>query len=182
MALKEYKPGTAFTGVIGRTFDVSEPAWPEPLREEGPQRLVHRAGRHRLRPDGLLWQPDQDAEHRCAGGQRTGLQQHAHHGAVLAHQSVHLDRAQSSLERDVMHHRGFHRVPGRQRLHPVRERHAVGDPAPKGLQHLRPRQVAPDAGGSDFGGGTVPTVGHWAAASSATTGSSAATPISSTRN
>jgi arylsulfatase len=32
MALKEYKPGAAFTGVIGRTFDVSEPAWPEPLR------------------------------------------------------------------------------------------------------------------------------------------------------
>ena len=34
MALKEYKPGTAFTGVIGRTFDVSEPAWPEPLRSK----------------------------------------------------------------------------------------------------------------------------------------------------
>ena len=32
MALKEYKPGTAFNGVIGRTFDVSEPAWPEPNR------------------------------------------------------------------------------------------------------------------------------------------------------
>jgi arylsulfatase A-like enzyme len=32
MALKEYKPGTAFTGVVGRTFDVSSPAWPEPLR------------------------------------------------------------------------------------------------------------------------------------------------------
>lgn len=32
MELKEYKPGTAFTGVIGRTFDVSSPAWPEPLR------------------------------------------------------------------------------------------------------------------------------------------------------
>ena len=28
MALKEYKPGTAFPGVIGRTFDVSSPAWP----------------------------------------------------------------------------------------------------------------------------------------------------------
>ena len=27
MALKEYKPGTAFTGVVGRTFDVSSPAW-----------------------------------------------------------------------------------------------------------------------------------------------------------
>jgi len=32
MALKEYKPGTAFPGVIGRTADVSKPAWPEPLR------------------------------------------------------------------------------------------------------------------------------------------------------
>jgi len=32
MSLKEYKPGTAFPGVIGRTFDVSEPAWPKPLR------------------------------------------------------------------------------------------------------------------------------------------------------
>jgi arylsulfatase len=32
MPLKEYEPGTAFTGVIGRTFDRSEPAWPKPLR------------------------------------------------------------------------------------------------------------------------------------------------------
>lgn len=32
MPLKEYQPGTAFTGVIGRTFDVSSPAWPQPLR------------------------------------------------------------------------------------------------------------------------------------------------------
>jgi arylsulfatase len=32
MSLKEYKPGTAFNGVIGRTFDQSKPAWPEPLR------------------------------------------------------------------------------------------------------------------------------------------------------
>jgi arylsulfatase A-like enzyme len=30
--LKEYKPGTGFNGVIGRTFDVSSPAWPQPLR------------------------------------------------------------------------------------------------------------------------------------------------------
>jgi arylsulfatase A-like enzyme len=41
MALKEYKPGTAFNGVIGRTFDVSSPAWPEPLRakEDAPNIL-----------------------------------------------------------------------------------------------------------------------------------------------
>ena len=32
MPLKEYEPGTAFNGVIGRTFDQSEPAWPKPLR------------------------------------------------------------------------------------------------------------------------------------------------------
>ncbi|MGC8493026.1 MAG: arylsulfatase, partial [Syntrophobacteraceae bacterium] len=32
MSLKEYKPGEAFPGVIGRTFDQSSPAWPEPLR------------------------------------------------------------------------------------------------------------------------------------------------------
>jgi arylsulfatase A-like enzyme len=30
--LVEYKSGAAFPGVIGRTFDVSSPAWPEPLR------------------------------------------------------------------------------------------------------------------------------------------------------
>ena len=32
MSLNEYKPGTAFTGVRGRTYDQSEPAWPEPPR------------------------------------------------------------------------------------------------------------------------------------------------------
>src|SRR3954471_8006833 len=32
MALKEYKPGTAFPGFIGRTTDVSTPAWPHPTR------------------------------------------------------------------------------------------------------------------------------------------------------
>lgn len=32
MSLQEYKPGQPFPGVIGRTFDVSKPAWPEPLR------------------------------------------------------------------------------------------------------------------------------------------------------
>jgi arylsulfatase len=32
MPLNEYKPGTAFPGVIGRTADVSTPAWPKPNR------------------------------------------------------------------------------------------------------------------------------------------------------
>ena len=32
MAIKEYVPGTAFPGVIGRTISESEPAWPAPIR------------------------------------------------------------------------------------------------------------------------------------------------------
>lgn len=32
MGLREYPSGTAFPGVIGRTADVSSPAWPEPVR------------------------------------------------------------------------------------------------------------------------------------------------------
>ena len=32
MSLQEYRSGTAFPGVIGRTADVSTPAWPEPIR------------------------------------------------------------------------------------------------------------------------------------------------------
>jgi len=32
MALREYKSGTTFRGVIGRTIQGSSPAWPEPPR------------------------------------------------------------------------------------------------------------------------------------------------------
>lgn len=32
MAMKEYRPGAAFPGVVGRTFDQSSPAWPMPNR------------------------------------------------------------------------------------------------------------------------------------------------------
>jgi len=32
MGLKEYKPGEAFNGTIGRTVDQSSSAWPMPLR------------------------------------------------------------------------------------------------------------------------------------------------------
>ena len=41
MALTEYKPGTAFPGVVGRTSEQSSPAWPEPLRaKEGAPNVV----------------------------------------------------------------------------------------------------------------------------------------------
>ena len=32
MALREYEPGTTFSGVIGKTADRSQPAWPAPNR------------------------------------------------------------------------------------------------------------------------------------------------------
>jgi arylsulfatase len=32
MSLKEYKPGTTFTGRMGRTVSESDPAWPAPIR------------------------------------------------------------------------------------------------------------------------------------------------------
>ena len=32
MSLKEYKPGTTFTGRMGRTVSESERAWPAPVR------------------------------------------------------------------------------------------------------------------------------------------------------
>lgn len=34
MSIREYKPGTTFTGVIGRTVDQSSPAWPKPVRSK----------------------------------------------------------------------------------------------------------------------------------------------------
>ncbi|MGB3999686.1 MAG: arylsulfatase [Desulfomonilia bacterium] len=41
MPLKEYKPGTAFPGIVGRTVDQSQPAWPEPLRaKEGASNVL----------------------------------------------------------------------------------------------------------------------------------------------
>ena len=157
MALKEYKPGTAFTGVIGRTFDVSEPAWPEPLRskEGAPNVLFIVQDDTGFGQMGCYGSPIKTPNIDALAANGLPLQQHAHHGALLADAVVHLDRTQSSLERDVVHHRGLDRVPGRQRLHPVRERHAVGDSPAAGLQHLRHRQVAPDARGSDFSGGPV---------------------------
>jgi len=42
MPLNEYKPGAAFPGVIGRTADVSTPAWPMPNRaKEGAPNVLY---------------------------------------------------------------------------------------------------------------------------------------------
>ncbi len=98
-----------------------------------------------LRAPRLLRLADPDAQPRPPRGERAALHQHAHDGALLAEPLLHADRAQPPLERDVVHHRGRDRLPGRQRPHPVRERVPLRDPARARLQHLRRRQVAPHA-------------------------------------
>ena len=157
MALKEYKPGTAFTGVIGRTFDVSEPAWPEPLRskEGAPNVLFIVQDDTGFGQMGCYGSPIKTPNIDALAA--NGLRFNNMHTTALCSPTrcVRADRAQSPLERDVVHHGRLDRVPGRQRQHPVRERPAVGDSPAAGLQHLRPRQVALDAGGSDLRGGTV---------------------------
>ena len=72
MPLKEYEPGTAFNGVIGRTYDQSEPAWPKPLRAKdgAPNVLVivlDDTGCGQMGPDGSpIETPNMDAV--AAGG------------------------------------------------------------------------------------------------------------------
>ena len=131
MALKEYKPGTAFTGVIGRTFDVSSPAWPQPLRAQRghAERVVHHSGRYWLWAARLLWKSHQDTEHRRA--RRNGLRYNNMHTTALCSPTRscvipgrnHHSNAMSCITE------GSTGYPGQQRQHPVRERFPVGDAA-----------------------------------------------------
>ena len=184
MSLKEYKPGTAFTGVIGRTFDVSSPAWPEPLRakEGAPNVLFIVQDDTGFGQMGCYGSPIATPNIDALAPERPALQQHAHDGAVLADPVVHSDRPQSPLERDVVHHRRIDRVSGRERLHPVRERLPLRDAAAEGLQHVCARQVAPDAGRPDLGGRPVRSLAARARLRALSTGSSAAIPTSTTRS
>ena len=181
MALKEYKPGQAFHGVIGRTFDVSKPALAERRTAPVTARRTFCSSCSTTPASGssaaTAARSARPTSTALAAG-RAALHQHAHHGAVLAVALVHAHRAQPPLQRHGVHHRGLDGLSGLQRLHPVRERLPVRDPAAARLQHVRRRQVAPDAGGADVGAPGRTTAGRWAAASSATTASSAATRTS----
>ena len=124
MSLKEYKPGTAFTGRMGRTVSESAPAWPapypvQPRRAEHP---LHCPRRHRLWAVRLLWLTDQHTQPRPAGAERPSLHEHAHHGAVLAVAVLHAERAKPPLQRHGVHHRRVDGLPRLQWRGPVRER------------------------------------------------------------
>ncbi len=64
MALNEYKPGTPFSGVIGRTADDSSPAWPAQLRAKkgAPNVLFIVLDDTGFGQLGCYRQPDRDAQ------------------------------------------------------------------------------------------------------------------------
>ena len=145
--MQEYRPGSAFPGVIARTVDESSPAWPEPNRAKAgaAQRPLHRPRRHGVRSPGLLRWPRAHAAHRPARRGRPALLEHAHDGPLLADALVHPHRPQPSLERHGGDHRDLDRLPGLRRHHPLRERVPLRDPPREGLRDDGRRQVAPDA-------------------------------------
>ena len=184
MAIKTYKDGTPFTGVIGRTTEESSPAWPEPPRppEGAPNVLffvLDDVGYGQLSCfGGLVETPVLDSL--AANGLRyTNMHTTA---LVLAVARLHPDRAQPPLDRAGLDHRDLHRLPRLQRHPALRQGHAQRDAAAEGLQHLLRRQVAPDAPRTHHGSRTLRPLAARAAASSATTASWAAKPTSGSRS
>ena len=111
MTLKEYKPGTAFNGVVGRTFDTSEQAWPEPKRaEEGAPNVLFivldDVGFGQLGCYGSpIRTPHMDAL------AENGLRFNNMHTTALCSPTrvLHPDGAQPSFQRHGLYHRGLDR-------------------------------------------------------------------------
>jgi hypothetical protein len=57
MAILKYGPGEAFPGVIGRTAEVSAPAWPAPVLARESQDISPRRGRQLPRDEEKGAQP-----------------------------------------------------------------------------------------------------------------------------
>ena len=146
--LVEYRPGSAFPGVIGRTFDTSTQAWPEPLRarEAAPNVLF------------IILDDTGFGQLGCYGSPIRTPHLDGLAAGGLRYSNMHTTALCSPTRSCILTGRNHHSngmaaitevstgYPGLRRLHPVRERVPVGDPAAAGLQHLRDRQVAPDAG------------------------------------
>jgi arylsulfatase len=156
MALTEYKPGTTFPGVIGRTAEVSKPAWPEPNRakEGAPNVLfivlddtgfghlgcygspIETPNIDALAANGLRYS-NMHTTALCSPSRSciiTGRNHHSNHLACLTNGS-----------------RGIQ--------DPTATSHSKTDSSRKcfsrGAQHLLARQVAPGPGGDDDGGRPV---------------------------
>jgi len=107
--LKEYKPGTAFNGVLGRTFDTSEQAWPEPKRaREALRTCCSLSWMMSALAAWLLRQPDQDPNMDALA--ENGLRYNNMHTTALCSptRSCILTGA-TSLECHGVHYRGLNR-------------------------------------------------------------------------
>ena len=113
MAIKTYKDGTPFTGVIGRTTEESSPAWPEPPRppEGAPNVLfwvLDDVGFGQLSSfGGLVETPVSDSL------AANGLRYTNMHTTALCSPSrgLHFDWAQPPLDRAGIDHRDFYGIP-----------------------------------------------------------------------
>ena len=86
MAIKEYEPGTAFPGVMGRTVGESSPAWPRPLRAKpgSPNVLFIVLDDTGFGHLGCYGSPIRTPNLDRLAAERPALQQHAHDRALLA--------------------------------------------------------------------------------------------------
>ena len=109
---------------------------------------------------------------------RPALQPLPRHRALLADPRLPAHRPQPPRRRHGLPHRHPDRPARLQRAHPAQRRDAAAPAARRRLQHLRGRQVAPDAALGADRPRARSTAGRSASASSATTASSTATPTS----
>ena len=132
MAIKEYEPGTAFPGVMGRTVGESSPAWPRPLRAKpgAPNVLFIVLDDSGLRAPRLLRLADPDAEPRsrwppaaCATTTCTPRRSARRAASCMLTGRNHHSNAMACITE------GATGYPGSNGLHPVRERLPVGDAA-----------------------------------------------------
>ena len=106
MPLNEYPPGAAFPGVIGRTADESQPAWPAPVRapKGAPNVLFVVLDDTGFGQLGCYGSPIATPNLDRLAGAGAAVQQHAHDGAVLAEPVVRDHRPQPSQQRNGVHH------------------------------------------------------------------------------
>jgi arylsulfatase len=180
MALTEYKPGTTFPGVIGRTADESKPAWPAPTRAKdgAPNVLfivlddtgyghlgcygspIRTPNIDALARDGLLY-TNMHTTALCSPSRSciiTGRNHHSNHVACLTNASIGFPGSdgyipfENGFLSEILKAQGYNTYS-------------------LGKWHLAPEETMTAAGPFD----------RWAAASSASTDFSAATRISTTR-